>query len=50
MVDKRLDSDEVTEYKQISVILRESQIKFPSNDLSLNVVRCGTYSQGYLNR
>ena len=32
------------------VVLRDSQIKFKSNDLGLNVVRCATYSQGYLNR
>ena len=30
--------------------LRKSQIKFPSQDLTFNVVRCGTLSQGYLNR
>jgi hypothetical protein len=36
--------------RKYDIRLRESQIKFPSNDLSLNVVRCATYSQGYLNR
>ena len=51
MVDKRLDGpSENSELGPIEIRLRESQIKFPSNDLSLNVVRCATYSQGYLNR
>jgi len=36
--------------RRYDIRLRESQIKFPSNDLSFNVVRCATYSQGYLNR
>jgi hypothetical protein len=36
--------------KVLDVRLRGSQIKFFSQDLSLNVVRCATYSQGYLNR
>lgn len=50
MVDKRLDKPANSELGPIEIRLRESQIKFPSNDLSLNVVRCATYSQGYLNR
>jgi RNA-dependent RNA polymerase len=50
MVDKRLDDPANSELGPIEIRLRESQIKFPSNDLSLNVVRCATYSQGYLNR
>jgi hypothetical protein len=33
-----------------AVLLRESQIKFPSKNLSLDIVRCATYSQGFLNR
>jgi len=36
--------------RPVDVKLRKSQVKFPSTDLSLNVVRCATYSQGYLNR
>ena len=36
--------------RNLVVRLRSSQIKFASNDLSLNVVRCATFSQGYLNR
>ena len=32
------------------VQLRSSQTKFPSEDLSLNVIRCSTYGQGFLNR
>jgi hypothetical protein len=32
------------------VQMRDSQIKFPSEDLSFNVIRCGTFSQGFLNR
>jgi RNA-dependent RNA polymerase len=32
------------------VRLRESQVKFLSADRGLNVVRCATFSQGYLNR
>ena len=36
--------------RKYDIRLRESQIKFPSNDLTFNVVRCATYSQGYLNR
>lgn len=34
----------------VDIRLRESQVKFASSDLSLNVVRCATFSQGYLNR
>ena len=34
----------------LKVQLRESQIKFPSADLSFNIIRCGTFSQGLLNR
>ena len=34
----------------IKIQLRKSNIKFPSPDMSLNVVRCATASQGYLNR
>jgi len=34
----------------LQVQLRSSQIKFPSNDLSFNVIRCSTYSLGFLNR
>jgi hypothetical protein len=51
MIDKRLDDPANSgQLGPIEIRLRESQIKFPSNDLSLNVVRCATYSQGYLNR
>lgn len=32
------------------VQLRNSQTKFPSDDLTLNVIRCSTFGQGYLNR
>ena len=32
------------------VQLRDSQTKFPSEDLSLNVIRCSTFGQGFLNR
>ena len=32
------------------VKLRRSQIKFASGDSSLNIVRCATFSQGFLNR
>jgi hypothetical protein len=32
------------------VLLRNSQVKFPSVNLSLDIVRCATFSQGYLNR
>jgi hypothetical protein len=34
----------------LKVQMRGSQIKFPSEDLSLNIIRCGTFSQGLLNR
>ena len=34
----------------IQVQLRDSQIKFPSPDLSLNIIRMATFSQGFLNR
>ena len=34
----------------MQVQLRKSQIKFPSDDYSLNIIRCSTYGQGYLNR
>jgi len=30
--------------------LRKSQTKFPSEDLTFNVIRCSTFGQGYLNR
>ena len=33
-----------------TIQVRNSQIKFESDDLGLNVVRCATFSQGYLNR
>ena len=32
------------------VQLRNSQTKFPSDDLTLNVIRCSTFGQGFLNR
>ena len=32
------------------VYLRDSQIKFSSPDLTLNVIRCSRWSQGFLNR
>ena len=38
------------ELEGYKVQLRNSQTKFPSKDLSLNVIRCSTYSQGFLNR
>ena len=41
--------DEFVE-QDVLIRLRESQIKFQSNDLTLNVVRCATFSQGFLNR
>ena len=31
-------------------MLRKSQVKFPSENLTLEVVRCATFSQGYLNK
>ena len=34
----------------LKIQLRKSNIKFSSEDLSLNIVRCATASQGYLNR
>ena len=30
--------------------LRQSQVKFPANDLTFNVIRGATFGQGYLNR
>ena len=44
------DEDMLMGERTLKVRLRESQLKFPSEDLSLNVVRCATYSQGFLNR
>ncbi|CDW77053.1 rna-directed rna polymerase [Stylonychia lemnae] len=38
------------ELKGRMVQIRDSQIKFQSNDFGLNVVRCSTFSQGFLNR
>lgn len=32
------------------VLLRSSQMKFPAGNLTLELVRCATFSQGYLNR
>ena len=32
------------------MLLRESQVKFPSNNLSLDIIRCATFSQGFLNQ
>ena len=32
------------------IMLRKSQVKFPSENLTLEVVRCATFSQGYLNK
>jgi len=34
----------------LQVQLRGSQIKFPSAQLSLNIIRSSTLSQGFLNR
>jgi hypothetical protein len=34
---------------EYQVLLRESQVKFPSENLSLDIIRFATYSQGYLN-
>ena len=42
MVDLRLQGRQVR--------LRQSQIKFPSPDLTLNVIRCSRWSQGFLSR
>jgi hypothetical protein len=36
--------------KDVKVLLRKSQIKFPSDNLTLDIVRCSTWSQGHLNR
>jgi RNA-dependent RNA polymerase len=36
--------------KESLIQLRQSQIKFFSNDLTFNVIRCATFGQGYLNR
>lgn len=33
-----------------TVVLRDSQIKFESLDTNFNIIRCSTFSQGYLNR
>jgi hypothetical protein len=33
-----------------SISIRNSQVKFINNDKELNIVRCATYSPGYLNR
>ena len=35
---------------EYNILLRKSQVKFPSQNLSLEIVRCATFSQGYLNR
>lgn len=32
------------------ILLRKSQIKFPSDNFSLDIVRCATFSLGFLNR
>ena len=42
MINKKLEGEHVC--------LRQSQTKFKSDDLSLNVIRCSTFGQGYLNR
>mmetsp|Transcript_15834 Transcript_15834/g.21430 ORF Transcript_15834/g.21430 Transcript_15834/m.21430 type:complete len:183 (+) Transcript_15834:1280-1828(+) len=42
MVKPELEGDQVQ--------LRNSQIKFESKDLSLNVIRCSTFSKGFFNR
>lgn len=34
----------------LKVRLRESQIKFEAQDLSLNIIRASTFGQGYFNR
>lgn len=36
--------------KEYKVLLRKSQVKFPSKNLTLDVVRWATFSQGYFNR
>lgn len=46
-MDKKLFQRDGQNYK---ILLRNSQLKFPSENLSLEVVRCATFSQGYLNR
>jgi uncharacterized membrane protein len=43
-------SKEQFENNQSQVILRKSQVKFPSENLTLDIVRCATFSQGFLNR
>lgn len=43
-------SKEQFENNQSQVILRKSQVKFPSDNLTLDIVRCATFSQGFLNR
>jgi RNA-dependent RNA polymerase len=51
VVDNNPDSFKTEdEDKQCLVMLRKSQIKFESENWSLNIVRCASYSQGYLNR
>ena len=37
-------------YGEKMIELRPSQLKFQTQDLFLEVIRCSTYSQGYLNR
>jgi RNA-dependent RNA polymerase len=50
LMTMKSNDDLINDGRRYDIRLRESQIKFPSNDLSFNVVRCATYSQGYLNR
>jgi RNA-dependent RNA polymerase len=36
--------------KEYKILLRNSQVKFQSDNLTLDIVRCATFSQGFLNR
>ena len=44
---KMFKKQDGTEYK---VLLRPSQVKFPSENFTLDIIRCATFSQGFLNR
>ena len=44
---KMFKKQDGTEFK---VLLRPSQVKFPSENFTLDIIRCATFSQGFLNR
>ncbi|TNV86912.1 hypothetical protein FGO68_gene10314 [Halteria grandinella] len=47
---KRFEKEEQYKNDQLLVELRPSQLKFETTDYPLEVIRCATFSQGYLNR